>query len=98
MAKTELILDVMSVDTPPAPAGLTTSDWESTAYPSAAEETKLWLREQRGLIHAFLSSDYGQTEARRHVVSRRNENGCDTHFFPMIVRRALTGDAMQGDR
>ena len=79
--------------TPPATAGAATSEWENIAYPAAAEDTKIWLREQRGLIRTFLDSDYGRTEANRCVAPKRNRKTRDTHFYPIIVRRAASRPA-----
>jgi hypothetical protein len=46
----------------PLPAA-TGDDFEERAYPNATPEVKNWLREQRGLVRAFLASDYGRTQA-----------------------------------
>lgn len=54
----------------PLPAA-TGDDFEERTYPNATPEMKTWLREQRGLVRAFLASDYGRTQA----TSTRNTAG-----------------------
>ena len=38
----------------------TSETWEDRAYPKTMTETRTWMREQRGLIRAFLASPHGQ--------------------------------------
>ncbi len=46
--------------------------WETTTYPTASAETHAWLREQRGLVRAFLASGLGSYGATATGAPRRS--------------------------
>lgn len=49
------------------------ADWEETMYPTAPKDVHLLMREQRGMIRAFLASPFGRTEAIKSDGVRRTK-------------------------
>ncbi len=68
-----LTVSTQAAALPPPPTGLDgPTTWEDHTYPQAPPQTRAWLREQRGLIRAFLLSPHGRTETSR--TSRRGRH------------------------